>query len=99
MTLIYPYTVDDVSTNALRSDWNPTQAYLSRTPQRGNSGNHPEIVNGWCGTTNDTDVYALGEIDTDNKHPPPENHHLGKRWLRRGNQRQGRVFFLTWSRA
>jgi hypothetical protein len=65
MRLVYPYTVGDVSPNALRSTHNPDSVYLGRKPQRGNMGNHPEIVEGWCGTSSDSDVHSLGEFDLD----------------------------------
>jgi hypothetical protein len=37
---------------------------IRNEPMRGNSGDRPEITDGWCGTTNDWSVYAHGEYET-----------------------------------
>jgi len=38
--------------------------YIADRPSRGNSGSHPEIINGWLGTTNDWHRAAHGEFET-----------------------------------
>jgi hypothetical protein len=64
--LLYPYTVSDVSPNAMRSTWNPDRAYIGRKPQLTNMSHEPRIE-GWCGTTSDSSIHALGEFDTDDE--------------------------------
>jgi len=63
---LYPYLRSDVSPNALRSTWNPDRAYIGREPQRTNMS-HEERIEGWCGTTSDISVTALGVVDTDDE--------------------------------
>jgi len=65
MKTVYLWTAENRSPDALRSTWNPPILYLSREPQLGNSGDYPEIVDGWLGQTNDCDRSALGEFDLD----------------------------------
>ena len=62
---IYPYTVSNVSPNTAQSSYNPDSYHIGSDPQCGNSGNYPEITNGWLGTTNDISSHACGEINTD----------------------------------
>jgi hypothetical protein len=56
--------MQDVSPNALQSSWNPDEGFIGLTPERTNSS-WEERTDGWCGTTNDVSVTALGEIDTE----------------------------------
>lgn len=61
---IYAYYIQDVSPDALRSS-TITGAYsLGRTPCKTNLS-HQEREHGWCGTTNDRSMTALGVVDLD----------------------------------
>lgn len=67
MTTIYIYSTTDLSIAARRSTVNRTNYFAALAPQRGNSGNRPEIIDGWLGTTNDTDRNAHGSFDLDDE--------------------------------
>lgn len=43
---------------------NSHRVAISETPARGNAGDRPVVVTGWCGTTNDWSEYAHGSFGT-----------------------------------
>ena len=62
--VLYPYRSEDVSPDACRSTCFTGILGISVTPCQTNMS-HQECTSGWCGTSNDNSLTALGEFDTD----------------------------------
>lgn len=63
----YVVEVEDLSPDALRSRKNNKSYNITIKCPKGNSkvgDEYPEIEEGWCGTTNNVCVYALGKFET-----------------------------------
>lgn len=57
LSLLYPYTKENIHRKGTKC------GFVSDVPRRGNCDSHPIITSGWCGTTNDIHVQALGIFD------------------------------------